>query len=185
VSLPVTPLQLRIRAQLSGGYFIDVLQRSEQWPDMAPVWHVAAWRMTLLGAKWKAWRMQRRFQRFNGEVIIAVLAVFLLSASAQAQEPKPNTFTNLAPYIFMASGNAADLWTTHEALASGHAYERNPLLSQDIGKIAAVKIASTVATAVMMHVMDKLGHPKIAKTLGYAAGSVTWGVAAHNHGVAR
>jgi len=114
-----------------------------------------------------------------------VVAVFLISASAQAQEPKPHTFTNLAPYIVMVSGNAADLWTTHDALAHG-AHENNPLWKNDgIGKITAVKIVGTVGIAVMMQLLDKLGHPKAAKALGYIDGSITWGVAAHNHGVAR
>jgi len=118
-------------------------------------------------------------------ITMLLIAAILVSASAQAQEPKSHTFADLAPYIVMVSGNAADFWTTHEALARG-AHENNPLWKNDgIGKITAVKIVGTVGIAVMMQLLDKLGHPKAAKALGYIDGSITWGVAAHNHGVAR
>jgi|GEM_PF-6992891 len=114
-----------------------------------------------------------------------VLVVFLMSASAHAQEPKPNTFTNLAPYIVMISGNVADIVTTQQAFSRG-AHEGNGLTDTNkIGVLALQKASFTFAVGLAMHLLETHGHPKAAKALGYIDGSITWGVAAHNHGVAR
>lgn len=115
-------------------------------------------------------------------MMIAVFALFV-AASAHAQtEPR---FANLAPYVVMVGGSVADLWTTKIALDTGRAHEGNPAWDhQAIGPLTAVKVSKIAASVVIMRILERHGHAKAAKWLGYLDGSFTLLVSAHNYKVA-
>lgn len=90
-----------------------------------------------------------------------------------------------APAAMTIAGNAADLGSTMWALKQGHAHEGNPIYGQNLGRIAATKIAATVPQILLERTLINHGHPTAAKVLG--ALSLGWGasIAAHNVAVGR
>lgn len=117
-------------------------------------------------------------------VMITVL-LFLSAASASAQEnshPLFNQPLKLAPILFMAGGQLADGLTTTYKIQQGcgesntRAFGQQPT-NASLWLVKGVTVASLTATLVML---QKTGHPKVAKWLGVFGGSVGLGAAAYN-----
>lgn len=110
--------------------------------------------------------------------------VALLMASTVHAQDTPHRLANIAPYVAMISGNVADLVTTKNAFDRG-AVEGNPLTGfsgqQRIAPLLAEKVVATALEAYMMHALERSGHPRIAKVMGYAAGTVTFSAAIYAH----
>ena len=75
-----------------------------------------------------------------------------------------------APYLVHAAGNLADGLSSYAASKQG-GQERNPLLPNNGAAILAIKAASTIPEALLMRLLAKHGHEKIAKALGYGLGA--------------
>lgn len=84
------------------------------------------------------------------------------------------------PYVAMAGGQAADLGTSLAALRSGRGREANPLMRMGPMGMTAAKVGSSALLAYLMHALDKSGHDKAAKVLGYTTGAGYGALAAHN-----
>lgn len=86
------------------------------------------------------------------------------------------------PIIFLVTGQAADGGTTIYKIAHGcgetntNVYTANPTS----GRIWLAKAATTSAVAFNMAILQKTGHPKLAKWFGVFGGSVGFGAAAYN-----
>lgn len=92
----------------------------------------------------------------------------------------------IAPYLVMTGGNVSDLLTTVAALNTGYLHEGNPFNSRNnTTPIIITKIIGTVSIAAVMYALNHLGHPKVARTIGYLDGALTFGVAAHNYSLIR
>lgn len=87
------------------------------------------------------------------------------------------------PYAAFVGGQVADGWTTKEALDRG-AKEGNPILGNNIAQILATKAGIDVGVALAMKKLSKT-HPKIAKALGYASGTIGALATGHNLKAAR
>jgi hypothetical protein len=74
-----------------------------------------------------------------------------------------------APYLVHAAGNLADGLSSYAASKQG-GQERNPLLPNNGAAILAIKAASTIPEALLIRLLAKHGHEKIAKALGYGLG---------------
>ncbi len=105
--------------------------------------------------------------------MVFVAALFAAPASAQS----------FAPTLALLTGSGLDLATTLIDLraAPGQLKEGNPLLSHggEMG-LKSVKIASTVAIVVAMHLLETRGHSRVAKVIGYSGGIVLTGLAMRN-----
>ncbi len=90
------------------------------------------------------------------------------------------------PYAAMMAGEGADLWSTFYALDQGNTREANPAMAA-LGPIgmAAAKVGTGVTLGWLMRNLDKSGHDKTAKTIGYLAGIGLGTLAAHNVRVAK
>ena len=110
----------------------------------------------------------------------ALVAALLFTIPAQAQEQTPHLFADLATYVALVGGAAADLGTTYVAFQHG-AVEMNRLTGEagtrNITPLVIKKSIATAALSVGMWYFAAHGHPKAAKMIGYAAGA-TWGTAA-------
>ena len=83
------------------------------------------------------------------------------------------------PYAALAGGQAADILSTIYAKQHG-AREGNPLLGNFGPKDIALKAGLTLPMILLMRHLDKTGHDKLAKWLGYGSGAALGGVAANN-----
>jgi len=101
---------------------------------------------------------------------------------SQTPEPKKSGI-GIVPYAAFAAGQVADGWTTKQALDRG-AKEWNPLMGQSIGRILATKAGMNAGVLLAMRALAK-DHPKIAKALGYAGGTIGALAAGHNMRVMR
>lgn len=114
-------------------------------------------------------------------VIVAACVASASPVAAQERPPAPDW----PAYSVMVAGNVADIWTTHQAFSRG-AQEGNGLTStQRIGSIAISKACAVFAVGMTMRLIERHGHPRIAKAVGWFDGSVTFGAALHNHRIAR
>lgn len=96
----------------------------------------------------------------------------------------PDKGIGIGPYAAMLGGQAADIGTTVSALTSGAGREGNPVLAKmGPAGIAGLKGGLALLTAMAMRKLDKSGHDKAAKILGYASGAATGAVAANNYRV--
>ena len=107
------------------------------------------------------------------------------AALTQPAPPTEDRRIGWPPYAAMLAGNSADLVTTIEALTTGRGREGNPIAGQDLRRIAATKIAGTLALAYIMRQLDDRDHDRLAKWLGYLDGIGTGAVAVHNARVGR
>ncbi len=89
----------------------------------------------------------------------------------------------LAPYAALVGGQAADLLTTKAALKRPGTREANPIMG-GMKQQMLIKSAGTIGEILAMRAMGK-NHPKLAKAIGYAGGSIGAIVAAHNATVGR
>lgn len=107
---------------------------------------------------------------------VIITALLLCAAPAHAQ-----SLSKIAPYVTVAVASYADWKTTDNALATGQFHEGQPTVyRQDMRTITILK-ASQVATIVtVMWALQKTGHPKAAKFVGYLDGGVAGGAAVHN-----
>ena len=74
---------------------------------------------------------------------------------------------------------AADLWTTHQALASGRGAEGNPVMAGSDAKRIVIK---AVITTVVLYAAAKLEtrHPRTGRVLLYTLSGVVGAVAVRN-----
>lgn len=108
--------------------------------------------------------------------IIALLAFTLITTTAEA-EP-----VGWKSYAALTAGQVADGEETIRAFFRG-CVESNPLLGaqqRNIARVAWTKTFVIGGTSVLMRVMDRKGHPKVAKVLGYFGGAVGAGAALYN-----
>ena len=116
-----------------------------------------------------------------------IVALVLIALPAAAQEKKP-VFADLAPYVAVVAGNAADVLSTNAAFQRG-AVEVNPITgfvgSSNIAPILIEKVAVTVTIIAAMRYYASHGHPKAAKVIGYLDGAGMLAVSAHNARVNR
>lgn len=115
--------------------------------------------------------------------IWTVIALLFASVASAQDKPKSSIF-DVAPYVAMGSGHAADWWTTDRALKRG-AVEGNPALPSNSGQIALAKVGQIALTAYAMHFCETHGHGKISKVIGYTSAAFTFTLAAHNTRVLR
>ena len=97
--------------------------------------------------------------------------------------PEKKKGIGVFPYAAFVAGQVADGWTTKQALDRG-AKEWNPLMGQSIGRILATKAGMNAGVLLAIKSLAK-DHPKIAKALGYAGGTIGALAAGHNMRVAR
>lgn len=115
----------------------------------------------------------------------ALVAVLVLVGSAPADGQTPAPRPDWASYGVMVGGNVADIWTTGQAFQRG-AHEGNGITSTNrIGPLAVSKACAVVAIAVAMRLLERRGHPTIARVVGYLDSGVTVAAAVHNTKVAR
>jgi hypothetical protein len=77
-------------------------------------------------------------------------------------------------------GNVADIVSTEIALQRPGLREGNPVLGQSATQRIAVKAAGTAVQVWIVRKLDRSGHPKLARVVGYSAGAALTGVAWHN-----
>lgn len=105
----------------------------------------------------------------------AVLVLCAISAPAHAEDTQLRR-----PLLLMTAGCVADLWSTKAVLDSG-GHESYPFMRDaGFGQIVAQRIAGTVAWAVAMRTLEKHGHPRLAKTIGYVNVGLLFGATVHN-----
>jgi len=109
-----------------------------------------------------------------------------LPAVEQQQQPTPAADKSIgwAPYAALAGGEAADIGTTLMAQSRG-GREANPLLGNFGPGAIALKAGMAIPMALWMRHLDKTGHDKLAKALGYGASGALGALAAHNSQVGR
>lgn len=104
-----------------------------------------------------------------------ILCSLLLLASASAHAQDRRQPIDWKPVIALGAGQAFDIWTTRDALRRG-CVEGNaavfgssaPTTSALIGRKVAVMAPIAVASVVL----QRTGHLKIARAIGYAGGGV-------------
>jgi hypothetical protein len=82
--------------------------------------------------------------------------------------------------ISVVTFNAADMHSTLGGWQVG-LRESNALISNDAGKLIAMKSASVLGQLVLMHVLHKTGHDKAAGWIGIGASALPAYAAIHNY----
>lgn len=117
----------------------------------------------------------------NGVVIVAACVAGASTVSAQERVPTPAW----PAYSVMVVGNVADIWTTHQAFGRG-AQENNGITTTSrIGLLALSKVSAVIAVGMAMRLLERHGHPRIARVVGILDGGATAAAAVHNHRTAR
>ena len=111
-----------------------------------------------------------------------VLIALLVAAPVSAQE-RPRI--DWPSYAVMVSGNVADLVTTRAAFKRGGIENNGFLSGQPMKTLIVSKASFVLGLAVLMRHLERTGHPRAAKLIGYIDGGVTWGVAARNTTIMR
>jgi len=86
---------------------------------------------------------------------------------------------SLFAQVVLWSGQGADLTTTLVAVHSGHFTEANPVLSNQPGRLVAVKVGTTAGIHYLLHRLSK-DHPRLSTVVAYAVGAVGVGAATVN-----
>jgi hypothetical protein len=107
-------------------------------------------------------------------VIRVPLALFLLTLATSAQAEPLKVSASL-----FVSMQAADVITTHNAIASGRAREANPFAQGGDGQRLAIKAATTGGTLWLVAHLDH-HHPKLARGVLYTASGLIGTVAVNN-----
>ena len=89
-----------------------------------------------------------------------------------------------APYLAMGAGHGLDLASTLDAKRRG-LREANPLIGQGNARLLAAKGAGALVTALAMRMLDKRGHDKAAKWIGYGTGIGMGALGARNFATGR
>lgn len=116
-----------------------------------------------------------------GQRAVLIAACLCCASSASAQEIKPDW----TAYTVMVSGNVADLWTTQQAFNRGGHEGNGITATSQIGPLAVSKVSAVVGVGLAMRLLERHGHPKLAKFVGFIDGGVTFSAALHNRGVGR
>jgi hypothetical protein len=112
--------------------------------------------------------------------MLFVVCLLAVSATASAQERR--SIFDVSPYVVMVGGNAFDIKTTKDCFDTGRCHEGNGLTSTNqIVPLALSKASATLAVGLAMRLLERHGHTRIAKIIGYVDGSVTFAAAAHNY----
>lgn len=110
----------------------------------------------------------------------AVRARYAADADAQRVQGEGPTGIGPGPYAALIGGNAADLFTTLDAIRSKRGVEGNPVMrGMGPGGIAAMKIGGTAAQVLALKALSQK-KPTLAKWLGYGLGGAMGGLAIHN-----
>lgn len=120
---------------------------------------------------------------FFDEALAAMVAKELAKPQAATSEPAPKKKSiGPWPYISLLGGAVADVTTTNHALKRDGVRETNSLFGSQpsLGRLIAGKSLGMGSTALIMHLLDKLGKDKAAKALGYGMGGLQGGVSIWN-----
>lgn len=87
----------------------------------------------------------------------------------------------LAAQVFLVAGQSSDTVSTLRNRQMG-CVESNPTLGREVGaqRLVATKVVVTGLSLFAMRRLEKSGHPRWAKTLGFAGGAVGFAAAATN-----
>ena len=113
------------------------------------------------------------------KILLATTFALACSLPVHAQDA-PHSKLLVASYATLVAGNAADVWSTEHVLATGGHESNTTLNGSSLGRIVATKAITVGATAVLMTVLTKSGHPKIAAVFGFGSGGIGFAAAAHN-----
>lgn len=109
--------------------------------------------------------------------VMLTALIFSLSAPVQAQ-----ILSGIAPYVSVAIGNYADWQTTRNDLETGRFHEAQPAVyRQDMKTITVFKATGVAAVLTLMWVLQRTGHPKASRVVGYLDAGVTSVAAIHNY----
>lgn len=84
----------------------------------------------------------------------------------------------------LIGGQVADIATTVQAIRSGRAREVNPAMGKTLGRMIAMKAATTAAEAYLIEKMAK-DHPKAALVMALTLGGIGAGLSVHNSRVGK
>jgi hypothetical protein len=100
-----------------------------------------------------------------------ICALFVCLTTAAPLYAGETPKLNLAPYAALVAGQTADAATTAANYRRGFT-ESNPLFGRNppLARVLTVKAAETAAIAILMRRLERTGHPRAAKALGYFGG---------------
>lgn len=107
--------------------------------------------------------------------VTAMIVMALLLAGRVHAEPLKIS------YAVLAAGQLADIKTTQHTVAAG-CVESNPLIGAEatMPRLITLKLVTLAPTIIGMAVLERHGHPKIARRLGYVMGALGGGAAVWN-----
>lgn len=109
--------------------------------------------------------------------VMLTALVLLLASPVQGQ-----TLSSIAPYVSVAVGNYADWQTTRNDLETGRFHEAQPAVyRQDMRTVTIFKATGVAVVVTLMWALQKTGHPKASKVVGYLDAGVTSAAAVHNY----
>jgi len=110
---------------------------------------------------------------------IVFAVVFVLTATlTHAQEtPSPGALQpttprlDWTPYVVLIAGQTADAVTTARNYGRGFT-ESNPMFgtAPSLGRVLTIKTAETAGLSLLVWQLQRTGHPKMAKFIGYFGG---------------
>lgn len=122
-------------------------------------------------------------QRSVATAISSAVAILVLSATPAAAQSQPTRL--VFPAITLTTVQGLDVATTYRARSSGNGREANPLMDVSTGGQVAIKAGVTLGAILGARLVEKRGHPRVAKVMLYSMSAVVAGVAVHNESIAR
>ena len=114
--------------------------------------------------------------------LLTVLGFLMFASLAQAETIRDRSL-HLEPYVFMAAGQASDVWITEKNFGRG-CTEMNAGVfgasQPSVGRLVAVKALGVLPAVVTTFLLQRSGHQRAAKWTGAIVGSVGFSAAAYN-----
>jgi|SRR5262245_4323202 len=104
-------------------------------------------------------------------VLMMTLCVMTTKTYAQDATPAPTLRLDWTPYVVLVAGQTADAATTAYNYRRGFT-ESNPLFGQHapLSRVVTIKAAETAGLSVLVWQLQRTGHPKMARFIGWFGG---------------
>lgn len=124
--------------------------------------------------------------RWSKRVKIAALLILLSLASplsAQEKTPIRDSSLHIAPYVFMATGQASDVLMTMHNFKQGCTEANRGAFGSvqpTTARLVGIKALGVLPAVLTTALLQKSGHQKAANIVGLIAGGIGFGAAGYN-----
>ncbi len=114
---------------------------------------------------------------------VAVLLSLAAPLSAQEKTPIRDSSLHIAPYVFIAAGQSADVLMTMKNFKAGCTEANTGAFGSSkptTARLVGIKLAGVLPSVILTALLQKTGHQKAANVIGGLAGGIGFAAAGYN-----